>query len=207
MAIVTLQLRTDAKHVTGDGDVSITNARADSVDLDALTPRARALAEAVAQMPGGDRGAGEILCTHRTRTRGESVSNPDVWLTEEQQAEPARMTWAVWDKYPADSDVPADAYLEKQARKIPSDWAIVSAWGPLLRPDPVPSAEAGAADDRLTAQGVVDRLARLHGRHIGPGTWRSYVNRGQVQAPKPVAQAGRVPLWSPADIDAWATRQ
>lgn len=203
---VTLKLRTDAKTVTG-ADVDWIFARPDTVDLDTLTPRARALAEAVAQMPGGDKGAGEILCTHRTLTRGQAVTNPEVWLTEEQMAEPARMTWAVWDKYPANSTTAASDYLERQARKIPSDWAIVSAWGPLLRPEPVPTAEAAAADDRLTAQGVVDRLARLYGRRIGPGTWRSYASRGQMQVPAPVAHAGRTPLWDPADVDAWATRK
>lgn len=206
MTTVTLLLRTDAKHVADDSTVTWTTARPDTVDLDQLTPRARALAEAVAQLPGGRKGAGEILCQHTTKTRADMTRNPEVWLSPEQMDEPARQTWSAWDKYRADSPMPAEEYLERQARKIPPEWAIVSAWMRAgTRVEPVPSAAAGAVDDLLTARGVVDRLADRYNRHIGPGTWRSYAHRGQ--APAPVRRVGREPLWSPADVDAWAGRR
>lgn len=203
---VTLLLRTDAKHVSAGDRITWTIARPDTVDLDQLTPRARALAEAVAQFPGGRKGAGEIRCQHTSKTRGELTPNADIWLSPEQQAEPAIQNWSAWDKYRADSEMPAAEYLERQARKIPPDWSIVlgrSTAAPL--PAPVASAQAGAADDRLTVRGVIDRLASKHDRHIQPGTWRSYVARDQ--APKPVDTVGRESLWSPADVDIWAAAQ
>jgi hypothetical protein len=204
--IVKLLLRTDIKHVSDDGnfDVTWTIARPDEVDLDALTPRARALAEAVAQLPRAHKAAGEIYCEHRTLTRGDLTPNPEIWLTPEARSEPAQQTWGAWGKYQADSEMPAAEYLERQARKIPPEWAITSGWvmgrGQLA---PVASVRAGAADDLLTVRGVVDRLETYHDRNIQPGTWRSYVARDQ--APAPVQRVGREGLWSPADVDRWAT--
>lgn len=198
MPTVTLRLRQDTYE-----DGRLIPGYAEDIDLDRLTPRARALAEAVAQMPRGAKGAGEILCEHATLTRRETTPHPEIWLRPDQMDEPARMAWARWDKYPADSEMPAVEYLERQARKIPPEWVIVSALVvAAARPGPVPSRDAGAADDLLTARGVVDHLERHHGRHIMPGTWRSYVARGQ--APATVHRVGREGLWSPADVDAWA---
>jgi hypothetical protein len=204
-ATVAIRLRTDTTRVDAEGEnFTLIPAKNDAIDLDALTPRARALAEAVAQLPGGEKRAGSILCEHRIKTRGDVTPNPEVWLTPEQCAEPARMTWAQWDQYRADSEVPAIEYLERQARKIGPEWRIVSAIGAIDHYPEVPSSEAAAADDLLTARGVVEYLGRKHDRHINPGTWRAYVARDQ--APAAVRRVGREGLWSPADIDAWATR-
>lgn len=197
--VVSLRLRVDAHAEDG----SLVLARPEDVDLDALTPRARALAETVTQMPEGAKGAGEVLCEHRTLTRREVTRDPEVWLRAEEMDLPARQTWAAWDKYPAPSEMPATEYLERQARKIPPEWAIVSAVViGQARPEPVPSAAAGAADNLLTVRGVVDYLERRYGRRITPGTWRSYASRDQ--APAAVRRIGREGLWSPDDVDAWA---
>lgn len=209
MTTVTLTLRTDTRDLTAeqyeDGTLPWILAEPDDIDLDALTPRARALAEAVAQMPGRRKGAGDILCEHRTLTRRDVTPNPEIWLRPEQMDDRAEMRWSAWDRYPADSEMPASEYLERQARKIPPEWAIVSALiAASARPEPVPSAAAAAEDDLLTVRGVVDHLAQHHGRHIGPGTWRGYVARNQ--APEAVRRVGREGLWSPADVDAWATK-
>lgn len=203
--LLSLQLRASVNREGPRGGRNLVAAKPDTVDLDQLTPRARALAEAVAQLPGSRKSAGEILCQHVSKTRGDITPNADVWLTPEQQAEPARQHWSAWDKYAADSEMPAAQYLERQARKIPPDWAIVSGRSIATPvPEAVPSAQAGAEDTRLTVRGVLDRLATLHGRHIGPTTWRSYVARDQ--APKPVGKVGRESLWDPEDVDAWATK-
>jgi hypothetical protein len=202
MTTINLLLRTDAKHVDDDCNITWTYAKPDSVDLDQLTPRARALAEAVAQLPGAEKGAGEILCEHTSKTRADMTPNASVWLSPEQQSQPARQTWSAWDRYLADSPTDAVEYLERQARKIPPEWRIVSGWSAMVRPEPVPSTAAGAADDRLTVAGVIERLAKQFDRHIGGSTWRGYVARGQ--APAAVAKVGRESLWDPADVDAWA---
>lgn len=195
----TLLLRTDTRALTEDA--GLIPAKPDTIDFDTLTPRARALAVAVAQLPGGEKRAGSILCEHRTKTRGDVTPNPEVWLTPEQCAEPARMTWARWDQYRADSELPAAEYLERQARKIGPEWRIVSAIGAIDRYSEVPSSQEAAEDDLLTARGVVDYLGRKYGRHVNPGTWRAYVARNQ--APAAVRRVGREGLWAPKDIDAW----
>lgn len=51
----------------------------------------------------------------------------------------------------------------------------------------------------LTRDQVLERLEAA-GRKIQPGTWSSYVARGQ--APQPARRLNRTPLWDPADIDA-----
>lgn len=204
MTTISLLLREDTKHVDDDCNVTRTFATPDSVDLDQLTPRARALAEAVAQLPGARKG--DILCEHRTKTRGEMTPDADTWLPPERLTEPAHQTWARWDVYRADSGVTPVEYLERQARKIPPEWRIVSGHAVgRPTPPPVPSSQAAGDDDCLTPRGVLDYLATHYKRHIGPGTWRSYVSRGQ--APAPIGRVGREPLWSPVDIDAWATGQ
>lgn len=202
MTSVTITLHTDAKHVSERGGVSYTRAKSVTIDLDALTPRARALAEAVAQLPGARKDAGEILCHHRTKTRREMTPDAETWLPPELLDQPARQTWARWDIYRADSEVAPVDYLESQARKIPPEWSIVCGHAIGL-PDPAPvrSSQEGGNDDRLTPRGVVNYLAAHHKRCIGHSTWRSYVARGQ--APAPIGRVGREPLWSPADIEAW----
>lgn len=204
MASVTITLHTDAKRPNDRGGWTWVNAHPVVIDLDALTPRARALAEAVAQLPGARKGAGEILCHHRTKTRGEMTPDAETWLPPELLAKPAQQSWARWDIYRADSGVPPVEYLEQQARKIPPEWRIVCgrAIG-LPDPAPVASSQAGGDDDRLTPRAVVEYLATHHKRHIGPSTWRSYASRGQ--APAPVGHVGRESLWAPSDVDAWAT--
>lgn len=196
MPATRLTLRTDAHTETG-----LTPAHTDDVDLDQLTPRARALAECVAQMPGARKGAGEILCEHTTRTRGETTPHPEVWLAPDQMHEPARMTWSAWDRYPADSELPAAEYLERQARKIPHEWRIVSAcWIAGPSQEPVPASAASAEDRYLTRDQVLDYM-RDRGRDISVSTWSSYVARGQ--APKADRRINRTPQWRPETIDAF----
>lgn len=201
---VTLMLRTDARHVSEAGAVTRTNARPDTVDLDQLTPRARALAEAVAQMPGSRKGAGEILCHHRTLTRRDTTRHPEVWLRPEEMDQPARQTWSAWDRYPADSEVSPVEYLERQARKIPHDWVIVSAvWFGGPRQEPVPSSEASAADRYLTSAQALSYM-RSRGKELSPTTWRSYYSRKAMPlAPKPDRYVERTPQWAVETIDAF----
>lgn len=203
--IVKLLLRQDCADADAepdmDGRYPWITARPDEVDLDQLTPRARALAECVAQMPGSNSRAGEILCRHPSLTRHEMISSPEVWLRPEQMDQPAQMGWARWDAYRADSDVTAAEYLERQARKIPHDWAIISArWWLGPQQQPVPSSAASANDRYLTRDQVLDYM-RERGRDISVRTWSGYTARNQ--APKADRHIGRTPLWRPETIDAF----
>lgn len=217
MTSVTIRLRTDTPALDEHGDPALHPVRDprgtihymtrditaghDVVDLDTLSPRARALAECVAQMPDARKSAGEILCEHTTKTRGETTRHPEVWLSPEQMDQPARMTWSAWDRYPADSDLPAAEYLERQARKIPHDWRIVSAcWIAGEPQQPVPSSRASAEDRYLTRDQVLAYM-RERGRNISVSTWSGYVARGQ--APGPDRRIVRTPQWRPGTIDAF----
>lgn len=117
-----------------------------------------------------------------------------MWYTEAEAALPERRPWRGWASYPDNSLMPPVEYLEREARKISSDWHILG-----YRPDtPVASVEAGAADRRMTLAMVLTYL-RERGRPVADSTWRSYVARDQ--APRPVNRVERTPLWDQADID------
>lgn len=193
--IVNLLLRSDIRVEGDNGELAYVSARYEDIDLDELTPRARALAETIAQQSLRTRGP--IRCQHRTATKRDMTPNPEIWLHPDEMDQPYQQTWSGWSKFPATSTMTGAEYLEQQARRIPPEFAIVSAAGCRTL---VPSMEAGAADDALTLSAVMEYLAR-RGRHIMPGTWRSYVARDQ--APAPVRQVGRTPLWALADVKAW----
>lgn len=188
--IVTLKLRRD----TLDDNGAPVTAPYEDVDLDTLTPRARALAEAVAATPL--RTAVDIWVQAERPIR-DTTPDWQLWYTEQQAAQPERRPWRGWSDYPATSTMPPAEYLERQARRIPPGWQVLGA-----RPDaPVPSADAGAADTGMTREQVLDWL-RAHGRAIAPGTWSAYVTRGQ--APAPSRRVARTPLWDLDEIAAWA---
>lgn len=168
----------------------------DTVDLDQLSPRARALAEAVAAAPLQT--AADIWMEHDKPIRDV---DPDwqLWHTEDEAALPERRPWRGWAHYPIDSTVSPVDYLEREARKIPPSWHVLGH----LPGTPVPSLDEGAADEGMTRDMVL-RYLRAAGRPIAVSTWSGYVARGQ--APKPARKVGRTPLWDQADIDAWLSR-
>jgi len=166
------------------------------VDLDKLSPRARALAEAVSQRLGGRC----MVWLQSRKTVRESVTDAERWYSADELDEPYRVGWQGWSHYPADSAMSQHDYLEQQARRIPPQYSIVGAF-----PDqPVPSYEEAADDKGMTRDHVLDYIAAKTGKpRIAPSTWSSYTSRGQ--APKP-RYVGRTPLWDPQVIDAWLER-
>jgi len=187
---VRVKLRRD----TTDDDGNPVAALYEDVDLDTLTPRARALVEAVAATPL--RTAVDIW-VQRDRPIRDTAPDWALWYTDAQAAQPERRAWRGWSDYPATSTMSPAEYLEQQARRIPPDWHPLGAHPAA----PVPSLEAGAADTGMTRDTVLTWL-REHDRPIAPGTWTGYVARGQ--APKPRRHIGRTPLWDLADIEQWA---
>ncbi|MGW7331221.1 hypothetical protein ACWGIU_22020 [Streptomyces sp. NPDC054840] len=182
MTTVRIKLRCD------DGD---NEAPYDEVDLDALSPRARTLAEAVAAAPLQT--AADIWMEHERPLR-EVMPDWHLWHSEEEASRPERRPWRGWARYPLESSMDPVAYLEHEARKIPPDWHVLG-----YVPDtPVPSLAVGAEDQGMTRDMVL-RYLREHGRPIAVSTWSAYVARGQ--APKPARHVNRTPLWDRADID------
>lgn len=188
MATVTISLR-NGRTMAGKR-VPVTP---DIIDLERLSPRARALAEAVHATLGHKAGWVWIECD---RPRGQG------YRTAEERAaygggplddQPMREQWHAWDKYPADSPTDPHDYLEQQAGKIPAGWHIVGA----TYHDQVPT-----TDRELTADQVVATIARYQpGNRITARTWRSYVSRGR--APQPIRHIGRTPLWDPSQVLEW----
>lgn len=170
--------------------------RYEDVDLDELTPRARALAEAVAQRLGGK-------CTvwvQAEKTVREAIPGAEQWYSADELDKPYSMGWSGWSHYPADSAMSQRDYLEQQARRIPPHYSIVGAFPN----QPVPSFVEGAADKGMTREQVLAYIAQKSGRTIAPSTWSSYTAR--KQAPTPSRYVGRTPLWDPEGIDAWLAR-
>lgn len=156
----------------------------DHVDLTHLTPMARALAE----------------IWHTTTLHNRHP----VWLVravDGQPGEPDHMMWDSWSRYPPVSTMPAAAYLEQQARRLPRGYAAVATGGVDPR---VPSADAALAEAARLARLVTldDLLAHLarNGRVIGKNTYTAYAARHQ--APGPVEER-RPALYSLDEADDW----
>lgn len=84
----------------------------DVIDTAVLSPRARALAEAVAARPTQSKGVIRML----------------TGLTADDGA-PEVESWSGWGFYPVDSPMEPHAYLEQQAAKIPLDWTVLGLSG------------------------------------------------------------------------------
>ena len=166
------------------------------VELDALSPRARALAEAVSQRLGGRC----VVWLQSARTVREAIPDAERWYAADELDKPYMMGWSGWSHYPADSMMSQRDYLEQQARRIPPQYSIVGAFAE----QPVPSFAEGAEDRGMTRDQVLDYIEAKTKRRIAPSTWSSYTAR--KQAPTPSRYVGRTPLWDPSAIDAWLER-
>ncbi|MFH0246034.1 hypothetical protein ACGRHY_27290 [Streptomyces sp. HK10] len=198
--IVSLNLRTDATDwrpdSTGEGAEPYTvSGYREDVDLDQLTPRARALAEAIAQCPGSQPLDIWVESDDPIRDR-----NPDWhhWYTEEQASQPERRPWRGWSTFPATSKMTAVEWLEREARKIPLGWHVLGA-SPRT---PVPSLEAAKNDRYLTRDEVLAYM-RARGRDISVSTWSAYTAKTRGQAPQADRYVGRTPQWKVETIDAF----
>lgn len=154
----------------------------DLVDTDKLTPAGLALFRAV-QRPHGSL---DIPLRSR-KTRREMGHVAGTWISEEELDRSVTVSWRGWSTYPVDSAMDIHEYLNREAMKIDPGYVPVAA-----ADDPYPP--------RMTLGQVLAYL-KAQGREIAPGTWRSYVARGQ--APRPVEYVSRTPLWDAAAIEEW----
>ncbi|GAA0719611.1 hypothetical protein Drose_05915 [Dactylosporangium roseum] len=161
------------------------------VDLDRLTPTARALAEAVADHPA--RSTVDIWMEADAPIR-DTTPDWHLWYTEAEAARPERRPWRGWSTKPLNGTGPHER-LEDEAAKIPPGWHVLGAHPAR----PVPS---GPVREATSAQ--VLTYLREHGRDITAATWSSYVARNQ--APQPVRKVGRTPLWDLDEVERWHAR-
>lgn len=196
MPTVRIKIRTPVRDVTGDR-VTSTPAPHDEVELDELSPRARALAKAVSHCPGAVAGTIRLRATQRIR---DVQPHWEQYFTPEQAEQPLTMDWARWDTYPADSSLPPAEWLERQAAKIPPGWRIVGATQSSLGGEPL--VQVDDSSTLMTAEQVVAYIAP-HGKHMTAASWRSKSHPSKRLAPAPADRVGRTPLWEQADVDAW----
>ena len=181
MATVNIRLRDDADsyEITPDGEGAIpvtVEGYHEDIDLDQLTPRARTLAEAVAQ--------------RSLRIAGT------IWL-ESDQGE--YRPWSGWAYYPATSTMSAITYLEREAEKIPPNWRVLGA----TPHTPVPSL-AAAAEDRHLGKDAVLKHMDTRGAHMSPAAWDTLRRAGHL--PEPDRYVSGRPQWLLETIDAYINR-
>lgn len=170
----------------------------DVVDLDTLSPRARALAEAWHMHALHHRGV--VILRQTTGVRADLIRPDDRgrYALIYDLSVPDSVVWSSWSAYPEDSTMPPAQYLEQQAGRLPAGYAPVAAG----KDQPVPSAAAALADDEwLTLDEVLHEL-RAAGRTVAKATWRAYVARDQAP------EAGRrvlgvTPQWRRRDVAAY----
>ncbi|MGP3737965.1 hypothetical protein ACTWJ9_33180 (plasmid) [Streptomyces sp. GDS52] len=178
----------------------------EEVDLDTLTPKARALAEAIHACPG-HQPIGVVCATGQTKG-----DNPSFRLihghTPEADglaAEPHLVTIRNFGLIPADSPTPAEEWLEREAGALPLDAypvaGVTSSVGQATAR--VPSADLAAADRYLTRDAVLAYM-RDAGQPMDVKAWDTL--RGTGHLPEPDRYVLRRPQWRPETIDAYLAR-
>ncbi|MGW2740529.1 helix-turn-helix transcriptional regulator [Streptomyces sp. NPDC001288] len=181
----------------------------ETVDLDTLTPKARALAEAIA-MSFGSQPIG-VLCDTGA-TKGDSPNHAYLHGTgpgaDRIGAEPDLRLVTNWGLIPADSPTSAAAWLEENARSIPFDsWPVAGARSRVqAMTERVPSADAAREDRCLTRDQAIDYLTYA-GTPFSADGWSRLWKAGHLPEPRHLALGGRLPLWHVDDLDAYARRE
>ncbi|MFE0777810.1 hypothetical protein [Streptomyces sp. NPDC058861] len=201
--IVTLNVRRGTREVP---------AFSEKVDLDTLTPKARALAEAI-HSSFGHQPLGVLIAT--SRTKGESPNfayrygtGPE---TAELAAEPDLRFQTHLTGLPSTAATTAEEWLEYNAREaMPYDaWPVA---GAASRMEPltkrVPSAEAAREDRCLRRDAAMRYLADQGEKAIvlGDGAWILLQKAGNLPAPRHYALGGRMPLWHVEDLNTYLDR-
>ncbi|MDX3329684.1 hypothetical protein PV405_34380 [Streptomyces sp. ME02-6979-3A] len=173
----------------------------EEVDLDILTPKARALAEAIHANPG-HQPIGVVCATGQTKG-----DNPNFRLihgdgpeADALAAEPHVVTIRNFGLIPADSPTTAADWLEREASALPLDAypiaGVKSRVGPAT--NRVPSADAAATDRYLTRDGVLTWM-RDAGQPMSVQAWATL--RGTGFLPEPDRYVLSKPQWKPETID------
>lgn len=172
------------------------------VDLTTLTPKARALAEAIAAT---DLRWVRIRSTMPLVDQYAEGADLVRQVLGDVADQPADGHFEAWSANPTPAGCSIPEILEREARKMPG-WYPVKADGSDL-----PSSPAAKADDGLTADQCVALIATLVRKadplSTAPPTkirWMRYAPAGDDGYPAPATHNGSVSLWSAADVAAYA---
>ena len=195
-AVIRVKLRRDGR----DEDGQLVRAVAEDLDLDNLTPRARALAEALwdaVQHPAVG-GTSLDVVFESERTNAEQADRhprvPDAYRPAEDPNSRATRTISWGPLLSATSGSTLMEWLEVQARDIPEGWYPIGA----PRRPRVQSWEAGAADYYLTRDQAMERSG------LGATGWDTLIRTPLLTPDRYVC--GR-PQWLPESIDAFTARE
>lgn len=197
--VVSLQIRHAVRIPRDDSaHTGRVQAFAEEVDLDDLTPRARALAEALA-----DAQRAPLPITRMTVVQENSLTVREThpaWDSSGQPLGPDQhITRSIeLPRLAADRPETAAWWLEHQARDHGPHWYTVSA----VHGDRVPSWEAAASDRHLTVNQVLERL-RDTSAEIGIRGWDTLRGTGILRPDRHVQGS---PQWRPEDVDAFIAR-
>ncbi len=171
------------------------------VELDDLTPRARAIATLWTTQPMHTP-CPLILESLRTlREMGADEDEVRLWWGPEAMDRPHRMVWEARDV--GKRGVPVAARLELLAQRLPVGYIPVgTSRSPNLNVD---VDELRDDADLLTRAQIADVLAEM-GRPLSPGVIANYKSHPPAGWPQPVKYVGRTPLWSRAEIEGYARR-
>ena len=179
------------------------------IDLDTLTPKARALAEAI-HASTGHQPLG-VLCD-TGRTKGDSPNHAYLYgsgpRADEIGAQPDLRFLTNLEPLPRDAVTGPEEWLEYNARQLPVDaWPIAGARSRMQPLDErVPSAEA-ARDDRCMTRDQARLYLADRGAPVGADAWSLLWTAGHLPEPRHRALGGRMPLWHVDDLDAYAGRE
>jgi hypothetical protein len=155
----------------------------DQIDLRRLTPRARAIAEALGATLECTR-CNLLLESHKP-VRDLPGYDP---LWQGEGAELDRTGYERWAYYPADSTVDPHDYLENEARKVPCGYRIIGAANPSGRNERTRVAPYDSAEDHWLTRNRAFELLSLLGQPVSMSVWAE-------RAPAPGRYVGRVPQW------------
>lgn len=184
------------------------------VDLDQLTPRARALAEAIHQC-AGHTPTGIVFETGRQMKDGRNFAlrygaGPRAQEMGDRPEQAVINNWSPVSSIEGTRRVARDAtvWLEREARSFPLDWYPIGAasfpfGSGAEEVQRVPSADAAAADRYLTPDTVLEYM-RERGAPLGVHAWDTL--RGTGHLPEPDRHVCGQPQWRPEAIDTYINR-
>lgn len=171
----------------------------EEIDLDTLTPKARALAEAIA---GRTLGRIHLLSVRPMRDMYRPGDAEWAYGADSPKLDrPMRDGFESWAHRPATGGFDLRQMLEYEARKFPGWYPVAEDWTDL------PSSQAAREDDGITVDHALEIIRTVApGARVDKDRWMRKAAKGDGGYPRPVCHNGYRSLWSERDVRAFAER-